>query len=48
MHFEQIIEKIESYIEEKDDHINKILMGFSEKNLQCVCGKEVELTKLQA
>jgi cell division protein FtsB len=44
--FEQIIEKIETYIEEKDEAITKLIAGFAEKNDKCVCGKEVELTNL--
>jgi septation ring formation regulator EzrA len=45
--FEQTIEKIEAYIEEKDESITKLIAGFAEKNEKCSCGKEGELTTLQ-
>jgi hypothetical protein len=37
--FEQTIEKIENYIEEKDEAIANLLTTFSLKKLQCDCGK---------
>lgn len=45
--FEQTIEKIETYIEEKDESITKLIAGFAEKNEKCFCGKEGELATLQ-
>jgi predicted nucleic acid-binding Zn-ribbon protein len=48
LNFEQTIEKIESYIEERDEAITKLIAGFAEKNEKCVCGKETELANLQA
>lgn len=47
VHFQQIIEKIETYIEEKDEAINRLIGSFAEKNQKCVCGKDAELTNLQ-
>lgn len=47
MKFEQTIEKIEAYIEEKDEYVTKLIAGFVEKNEKCFCGKEGELAALQ-
>lgn len=47
VNFEQTIEKIETYIEEKDEYITKLISGFVDKNEKCFCGKEGELNTLQ-
>ncbi len=45
--FEAAIEKIENYVQEKDDTILKLLNSYSSKKMQCECGKEAEALKLQ-
>lgn len=45
--FEANLEKIENYIEKRDEEINQIIREMSAKQIGCSCGKQAELEKLQ-